>query len=220
MSTANVSSCGNTNEKATTRPDGVSKQMITHTESCSTTSRQAIVNPSTNSSIPKTNYTIREIKNERFATRFRCQARIRYVLPNEPVQFVKYVCKSCRKRYVLDDYNYKGADTLDFSAIVNCLNLKCNASVSPTVQFSLILKDDTGLLDLSVTGKVAVKFLPRAEPLMLLTDIEAQKDVKHLFETLLSKTECMEFDIERFNLPNGRTIHSLADWECTSGKKD
>jgi hypothetical protein len=88
------------------------------------------------------------------------------------------------------------------------------------VQFSLILKDDTGLLDLSVTGKVAEKFLPCEEPLMLLTDIEAQKDVKHLFETLLSKKECMEFDIERFNLPNGRTIHSLADWECTSGKKD
>jgi hypothetical protein len=50
MSPANVSSSGNTNEKATTRPDGVSqkthtKQVITHTESCSTTdtSKQAFL---------------------------------------------------------------------------------------------------------------------------------------------------------------------------------
>ena len=212
----------NTNEKAPIRPAGVfqkvnTKQVVTPPEPSRTASKHTVQlqNPSTDSLNPT--YTIREMRNKTIVTKFRCHARVVYAMPDKPERFVKYVCKLCRQRYEQDNFN-NGADTPDFSAVVKCINTNCSASLSPTIQFSVILKDDTGLLDVSVTDMVARKFLPYVEPLKLLTDEETQRAVKRFLETLISKQDYMEFDIKRFNLPNGKTIHSLANWKFISGE--
>ena len=222
MAPIHVSSHSSTSEKATVRPAGVfpninTKQVITPSEPSRTTSKHTVQHQNLSTDSLNPTYTIREMRNKTIMTKFRCRARVVYAMPDKPERFVKYVCNLCQQRYDQDNFK-NGADTPNFSAIVKCINTNCSASLSPTVQFSLILKDNTGLLDVSVTDMVARKFLPYAEPLKLLTDEETQNDVKRFLETLISKQDYMEFDIKRFNLPNGKTVHSLANWKFMSGE--
>ena len=178
-------------------------------ESCKTASNQAIVNPITDSRISL--HTIRDIRNGTVPAKFRCWAAVRYAMPNMPKRFVKYVCKSCRQRYEPCDIK-NSADKPDFSATMKCINPNCSATLSLTIQFSVILQDDTGLLDVAVSDKVARKFLSHVEPAKLMADEETQRIVVGYLKTLILKRNYIEFEIKRFIYPDGKTVYSLANW--------
>ncbi len=153
-------------------------------------------------------HTIRDISKGTGPAKFHCWATVEYAMPEKAKRFVKYFCKSCRQRFEVDHIIKNIGGKPDYSATVKCINPNCTDSLSLTIIFSLILKDDTGLLDVAVSGNVAKKFLPHAEPVKLLTDEEIQKDVIGFLETLISEQYRIEFEIMRFN-----SVFSLENWK-------
>ena len=151
---------------------------------------------------------IRDISKGTGPAKFHCWATVEYAMPEKAKRFVKYFCKSCRQRFEVDHIIKNIGGKPDYSATVKCINPNCTDSLSLTIIFSLILKDDTGLLDVAVSGNVAKKFLPHAEPVKLLTDEEIQKDVVGFLETLISEQYRIEFEIMRFN-----SVFSLENWK-------
>ena len=159
-------------------------------------------------------YTILDIRNGKVPARFACCATVRYFMPKEPKQFVKYACKSCQQRYGPFDI---GASKTDSSTVVKCINPKCGAALSLTIEFSIILHDGTGLLDVTVSDVVARKFLPSAaDPVKLLTSENIQKIVVDFLRSL--KRYCIEFEIKRFTYPKGRFVYSLTKWNAAQFK--
>ena len=171
-----------------------------------------VAKPSDQAIRKKRLYTIRDVKNEGVAGKFRCLATLQYVVPTKPEQFVIYICRSCKQRYELHDVTNMD-DKLDLNIEVKCVNPNCNASLSLSIQFSVILNDDTGLLDVAVSDKVARTILPHINPLKLLTDKKIQEDIAHFFSTLIRERNYIEFEIKRLILhPEGKAVCSLMNW--------
>ena len=133
-------------------------------------------------------------------------------MPEEPKEFVRYACQSCREHY-----EHSGDSQTDSSTMAKCPNEKCGAVLSPIIIFSVILQDRTGLLDARVSDKVARKFLPSAaDPMELLTNESVQTMVKDFLHFM--KQFDIEFEIKGFTDPKGKFLYSLIKWKAATFK--
>ena len=182
---------------------------VPHEEGISQTKRQR----TEDSAITVANllYTTRDIRGGNVPVKFCCSATVCFVVPDEPKRFVKYVCASCQKRYEVHDV-VNIVDNPDFNATVKCINPHCSASLSLIMEFSLILRDETGFLDAIASPMVVRKMFPdEVDPPKLLTDENVQTIASRILKFVISKEYRIVFEIERFLRPDGKSVCLLTN---------
>lgn len=115
-------------------------------------------------------------------------------LPKTPSEFVRYLCRPCGKIFDLDEIS----DEFDARIARRCLNVDCGKPLVVSLFFTLILRDATGMIDVSVFDDEAKHFLRDIDPVALATDERVQQSVHDGMKDLLMGKVKLEYVIESF----------------------
>lgn len=125
---------------------------------------------------------------------FRCRAKVFAYMPKEALDFVKYACRPCNKLFSLNEI----AEVFDSGITRTCKTTNCGQPLSLALFFSLILRDDTGLLDVIVFNDDAKVFFPDIDPAALVTDGDVQQLLDQRMRCLLSGNIWVEYVIKSY----------------------